>query len=389
MRPSRTFAAASILFVTTALLVPSRAASAQEPGTVGVDPSPDEVAPPPPTELPTSLLLSRLRSPRLGLAEAEQLVAALRLRPTRVRLQASDLLRAAYQKHEKAYVTAEQRVRERCERLAAKVQKDLLGDGGAARVAAAREAALAVTRSQGLSKEAIHRDIDPRMDELRELLMPAPEALLDADTDLRPTLDALRAEHTELRGFYAAYTGSLADMEGNTDVDKHLLKHPLLNGPGDAGAIDTMLLRAAFEGLPMSESDKKALAQNDELAAVMDPEEFDGTLQLNRIRYQLGLDLLRIDPKLGDAARDHAKDMATLGFFSHQSPVAGKESFGKRAANFGTSAGAENIAAGQGTGRGAIRAWWYSPGHHKNMLAGHRRTGLGRHEQLWTQMFGG
>ena len=36
---------------------------------------------------------------------------------------AIDPLRAAYQKHEKAYVTAEQRVRERCERLAAKVQK--------------------------------------------------------------------------------------------------------------------------------------------------------------------------------------------------------------------------------------------------------------------------
>ena len=170
------------------------------------------VTAPPLTELPSSMLLSRLRSPRLELAEAQALVAALRLRPTRTRLQASDLLRTAYQKHEKAYLAAESRVRERCERLAAKVQKDLCDKSGAAKVEAARAAALAVTRSKDLSKEAIHRDIDPRMDELRALLMPSPEQLLDADPDLRPTLDALREQHATLRGFYAAYTGVVADM---------------------------------------------------------------------------------------------------------------------------------------------------------------------------------
>ena len=118
-------------------------------------------------------------------------------------------------------------------------------------------------------------------------------------------------------------------------------------------------------------------------------EEHLGTLELNRLRYLLGLSLVRIDPKLSDAARDHSKDMTNVGFFSHTSPVSGKRRFGQRAANFGTSASAENIAAGQRTGPGAIRAWWYSPGHHKNMLGGHGRTGLGQHGSMWTQMFGG
>jgi uncharacterized protein YkwD len=32
--------------------------------------------------------------------------------------------------------------------------------------------------------------------------------------------------------------------------------------------------------------------------------------------------------------------------------------------------------------------WFHSPGHHKNMFAGHARMGLGRNGGAWTQMFG-
>jgi len=81
--------------------------------------------------------------------------------------------------------------------------------------------------------------------------------------------------------------------------------------------------------------------------------------------------------------------MVEHGFFAHDSPLEGRETPWKRAAQEGTSASAENIAAGQATGEGAISAWWYSPGHHKNLLGGHARIGLGRHEETWTQLFGG
>jgi uncharacterized protein YkwD len=80
--------------------------------------------------------------------------------------------------------------------------------------------------------------------------------------------------------------------------------------------------------------------------------------------------------------------MKRLGFFSHESPVPGKRTPGDRAALAGTSASAENIAAGQSKGVDAIGAWYYSPGHHKNMFGGHARVGLGHSDTLWTQMFG-
>jgi uncharacterized protein YkwD len=80
--------------------------------------------------------------------------------------------------------------------------------------------------------------------------------------------------------------------------------------------------------------------------------------------------------------------MQRLGFFAHESPVEGKRTPGDRAAKAGTSGGAENIARGQRTAKSANQAWWYSPGHHKNMLGGHARIGLGRKDDFWTQMFG-
>ena len=70
-------------------------------------------------------------------------------------------------------------------------------------------------------------------------------------------------------------------------------------------------------------------------------------------------------------------------------PLSGLEGQIHRASRAGTSASSENIAQGHPTGESAVHGWWHSPGHHKNMLGGHARTGLGRHEQTWTQLFGG
>lgn len=106
------------------------------------------------------------------------------------------------------------------------------------------------------------------------------------------------------------------------------------------------------------------------------------------LRVLLGLNALRVDLKLCDACRGHSRDMVEHGFFSHDSPIEGKETPWKRAALEGTTAGAENIAAGAADGPDAIRMWWYSPGHHRNMLGAHARVGLGRWEETWTQCFG-
>ena len=145
---------------------------------------------------------------------------------------------------------------------------------------------------------------------------------------------------------------------------------------------------AALAAGALTKADREVLASNRAAAAKIDAQEARAILTLNLIRIRLGLGAQIIDPKLCDAARGHSKDMVEKKFFDHASPVPGKETPWKRAALAGTSASAENIYMGSTGGDDAIQAWWYSPGHHKNMTGGTKRVGVGRADKHFTQMFG-
>ena len=338
---------------------------------------------------PSSTLLSRLKYSRIRLEDARILADILAGRKTRDRLYASKLLQVHYGRQEKAFEKLAADVIGDVETGAKKWQLRLLGKKGKLEVDLLRVESLSVSRQRSLTKTQIRQEIDPRMDRLRGLLLPDLAGVLALDQGLDSRLLELRSAHQGLRDWYDVYGSVVSGLEMHEDAAKHFKKYPPPVHPGDGERIDQAIAFALFGGLPMSKSDRKVLKQNEAIRSRAPVEEYLGTLRLNEIRYLLGLGLVAIDEKLSDAARDHSKDMHVLGFFSHTSPVPGKERFGQRAAKFGTSAGAENIAAGQSAGQGAIRAWWYSPGHHRNMLAGHRRTGLGQYQKMWTQMFGG
>lgn len=143
---------------------------------------------------------------------------------------------------------------------------------------------------------------------------------------------------------------------------------------------------AAAETIRAGGDDRSVLAANEKLKGEIPNAEYEGILELNQWRIAMGLNALKIDPKLCETSRDHSKDMASGGFFSHTSPIKGKESFTDRARNFGTTARAENIAINQSPAA-ANKAWFHSPGHHKNMFAGHEYVGLGVSGRHYTQMF--
>lgn len=339
---------------------------------------------------PSSTLLVRLKSRNIKLEQATALAGELQLRPSRYRIEASKALRTHFLRRQKSFDKAAARVFAQFAKLTKKAQRGLLGRKGTAKVELLREQSLSVSRQASLSKAQIKNDVDPCMKQLDELLFPKLKDVLALDAKVDPAVDALRSQHRGLVDWHAVYASMTEGMELSEDAAKHFKKLPMPQHPGDRQRIDRDLEFAMFAGLPMSGTANKVLQQNEADRASTPHQEYLGTLELNRMRYLLGLSLVRIDAKLSDAARDHSKDMHTLGFFSHTSPVKGKERFSQRAANFGTSASAENIASGQSTGHGAIRAWWYSPGHHRNMLSGgHNRTGLGQFDNKWTQLFGG
>ncbi|MBK1831168.1 hypothetical protein JIN77_10550 [Verrucomicrobiaceae bacterium R5-34] len=113
-----------------------------------------------------------------------------------------------------------------------------------------------------------------------------------------------------------------------------------------------------------------------------------GVADANLMRLLAGYTALEIDPKLCETGRDHSKDMETHNFFAHMSPVKGKRTPGDRAKNFGTRGNGENIYMGNESPLAANKAWFYSPGHHRNLFRPNWKViGMGRHNRHWTQMF--
>lgn len=333
-------------------------------------------------------LLAQLRASDVTLAAATAAATRLQEQSTALRLQASDLLRDAYlarlSRHQKALDRAQKAV----EKVSGAVQRTQLGNRGEARAAELRSTSLGVSMRADLSKDRIQRELDPIVTELQSLLLPTRDQVLAAEPTLAEMTAALRSERGELAAWFALYVAMVDGFDLHPDAQKHLEKNLPPNPPPLPAHVDDEFIEWLLLGLPLSARDRRTVQENALLRARVDAEEFAGTQALNTLRYVLGLPLLRIDLKLGEAARDHSHDMVNLGFFDHSSPVAGKRTFADRASRFGASASSENIAAGHDSGPGAIRGWWYSPGHHRNMLGGHARTGLGRSGSTWTQLFG-
>ena len=273
---------------------------------------------------------------------------------------------------------------------AAAVLKGRLDRKARAEIDERRAVILAGARDKSLTKEHIKSTSDPALARLQELLTVQPAQVWERDEELFERWDAclagLDAEAKWFRTFERAREALEASgPKGPRQASR--LKAPPAPARDAEAALELLELRA-WLATPMGESDQRVFAANRELAGTIDDQELAGVFEHNRRRVLIGLGAQRIDVKLCDAGRGHSKDMEERGFFSHTSPVKGKESFGQRAALAGTSANAENIAMGQRSGRDAILGWWYSPGHHRNMLGGQSRIGLGRHGVHWTELFG-
>ena len=113
---------------------------------------------------------------------------------------------------------------------------------------------------------------------------------------------------------------------------------------------------------------------------------------VNSERTANGCAAIAWDETLAQVARLHSADMAARDYMDHTNPD-GLTPF-DRAAAAGTTASAENIAAGQQTAADVMAAWMASPGHRANILnCSLTRLGVGvgyggSYGITWTQLFG-
>ena len=270
------------------------------------------------------------------------------------------------------------------EREATRVGMERLRAAPAGEVERQRAKLLGYSRSSELTKAQVKGPCDAALHRLEKLLQVSTAILIEGHERLFEQQGELLDEAMDLEWLAEVWDLAVlfapeAELER---LDACVFSSRIYRDLREAERLMTLA------GVATEQRDKETLVANQALAHELQPEEFKGLLELNRIRILAGIGALRIDLKLCEAARGHSQDMVVHGFFSHTSPVSGKTSFGDRARLAGTSARGENIAAGQKKGMGAIRAWWYSPGHHRNMMGGSSRVGLGQDAEHWTQLLG-
>jgi len=244
-------------------------------------------------------------------------------------------------------------------------------------VARLRQTVLGLRERPDFSKELIIRQGDPALDRLREIFVISRDEVLAAS-------EKLRSERERLARLGSLWDQCAEYLYQQLPDDENKPSEP----PSFEKYLQSEESLAAGLAAPMDPRTRQILAANARLAARLDAEEARAILATNLTRNLLGLPALMIDLRLCAAARDHSQDMERLKFFSHDSPVPGKATPWDRAKRFGTTASAENIAAGYRDGAAAVTGWFHSPGHHKNMLGNHKRIGVGRSGRYYTQMFG-
>ncbi len=239
--------------------------------------------------------------------------------------------------------------------------------------------------------------LDERIEELRKIL-----ADLRADPDLSkeqtqtvglPALDELTVLWQRREVVLNTHFGKLGRVREQLSLVVDFLKQFQAEAAASPLNVSSHLDRAAQLLLRASKPEdpevKRVLEENAKLATMIDPREVAGMQALDAMRIMCGLRPLLYDVKLCEAARGHSADMEAKGFFSHDSPVPGKATPWDRAKLADTTASGENIYMGSGSPVAALKGWFLSPGHHKNMLSdSNTRQGLGRVGKHWTQLFG-
>ena len=121
----------------------------------------------------------------------------------------------------------------------------------------------------------------------------------------------------------------------------------------------------------------------------------------NDFREENGLEPLKWDPELAQAAQDYSETMGEQDFFDHTGKDGSLPWDRTAAAGDDNTKVGENIAAGQLTPEEVVQDWINSPDHRENMLdPDYEFLGVGYHEQnpdtgnlnynyYWTQEFGG
>jgi|GEM_PF-1047046 len=110
---------------------------------------------------------------------------------------------------------------------------------------------------------------------------------------------------------------------------------------------------------------------------------------VNNERSKRGLNKIKLNTELNNAAFNHSKDMNDNNYFDHEGLNGSNFSERSIKENYTGFPRSENIAKGYQNANDVHLGWMKSEGHKKNiLLADITEMGLGKSGTLWTQIFG-
>lgn len=222
-------------------------------------------------------------------------------------------------------------------------------------------------------KPKLSEEMDRKIKEVRTLWEKPLEGIIQLDKSVKETVDRMIFFTGELKKYNTiaertAYDldiiSSLA-MEGKIDI-----KNFALNG-GEAGAI-----KFNKKIMEENEANKTASAGEKEMVRIQ-----------NEYRIMMGLTAVRINDALTKASHKHSAFMESSKQFAHSGIGDGDPSSRARAEGYSGPAG-ENIAMGMQTPYDAFNGWYWSHGHHLNMIGLWNTIGGGISGVYYTTMFG-
>jgi uncharacterized protein YkwD len=228
------------------------------------------------------------------------------------------------------------------------------------------------------NKPKISAAMDKKINEVRTLWTRPLEKVVQLDKTFKDIVDQMVLLENELKK-YAPHD------ENESDLD-------ILSAIATEAKIDLKNIPLNGTEAKLISDNKKIMEENDK-NTVASAEEKESIKIQNEYRIMMGLKAVRINDKLVQAARKHSQHMQSSGKFAHAGIGDGDPSSRANAEGFPGGA-SENIFMSGGGGnpqsnpQTSFTAWYWSHGHHLNIIGDWNVVGVGVAGGYYTTNFG-
>ncbi|MEK7310078.1 MAG: FHA domain-containing protein [Planctomycetota bacterium] len=231
-------------------------------------------------------------------------------------------------------------------------------------------------------KPSLSKKMDEKIRAVKALWEKPAEKAIEIDKSMNNTAELLRAMVNELKK-YTATPKNKGNDEEDIGIDEDT---DMITVLASGAAIDIRNFPLNTTETRQMEYNRKVMKENEENKTA-DSIEKEMVRIINEYRIMMGLQACRLHDQLSRASRKHSQFMQSVGKLAHEGIGNGTPTSRLQAEGFSGPNG-ENCAAGQGTPLGYFTGWYWSYGHHLNMISGWTLIGGGISGDYATTNFG-